>query len=150
MSEKKACPFCRIDTMKNRVLENWGSFFVTLSNPRLMEGHLLVIPHRHVGGLYDLRWDEQAEIFGAVLRLQKKLIAAFSEVWQKPAGCDVSWHTRPFMSQTEISIPEHAHIHLRPRFWQDPYYENVLRYETPVFQPLSSEELTRVSKLLAK
>lgn len=148
MPEEKQCPFCKVNKLRNRIIEYRQNHFVTMSNPRLMEGHLLVIPRAHVGALYKLPLGEQAEVMQTVFRFQRILIEIFSKLWDKPAGCDVSWHTRPFMPQTTLSIPGHAHIHLRPRFWKDPYYEGVLKYETPMFQELSREEAKRIQELL--
>lgn len=146
--EPKKCPFCNVDSEKNRIIwEGWG-IIAMLSNPRLMPGHTLVIPKKHVGALFELSWMRQIIVFWMVFRLQKKIIKVFSEVWGKPAGCDVAWHTRPFMPQTELSIPGHAHVHLRPRFWEDPYYQEVLKHETAVFQPLDPEEKEKYQALL--
>ena len=149
MAEEKGCPFCALDTEAHRVLYTGCEVVVALSDPRLMEGHCLVIPRRHVGALFNLPESAQREALSVALHFQKKLIEAFSSFWGKAAGCDLSVHTRPFMPRTELSIPEHAHIHLRPRFWKDPYYENVLCHETAMFKPLSVEERERFYALFA-
>jgi len=113
-----------------------------------MEGHTLVIPKQHVGALYDVV--NIVSVFKTVFHFQQKIIRVFSERGGWPAGCDVSWHTRPFMPQTELTIPGHAHVHLRPRYWQDPYYEEVLKYETAVFQPLGDKEKAIYQGLLGE
>ncbi len=145
---EKPCPFCTIDAQRNRVIWNGEHTFVSLSAPRLMEGHLLVIPRRHVAAPFYLGESARRELFNIALYYQEKLMEVFAEKWHKPAGCDVSWHTRPFMPRTEISIPGHAHVHLRPRFWRDPYYEEVLKHETDMFTDPSIEELDSMEALL--
>jgi len=150
VAAEKVCPFCIVDESKNRVFYEGARVYATLSNPRLMAGHLLVIPRQHVGAPFELNPTEQQELFDTALRFQKKLIEVFSGIWNKPAGCDLSIHTRPFMPQTELSIPGHVHVHLRPRFWQDPYWGHVLRHEDDVFQPLSPEEQEKIQALLVE
>ena len=43
------------------------------SNPRLMEGHLLVIPKRHVEKLSELNEEERKELFDTVIEYQEKI-----------------------------------------------------------------------------
>ncbi len=114
-----------------------------------MPGHVLVIPKKHVGALFELSWLRAMMIFWTALCLQKKMIKVFAKLYGKPAGCDISLHTRPFMEQTNLSIPGHAHFHLCPRFWRDPYYAAVQKYETGFFQELTEEEKERFRTLLA-
>jgi len=149
MSEQE-CPFCKIETQGVRILWQNRRFVVILSNPRLMAGHTLVIPRRHVGAPFELNIFTQIELLWIVLKWQRKLIRIFSQAWDKPAGCDVSWHTRPFMPQTQLSIPGHAHVHLRPRYWSDPYYEAVLKHETPFFQDAKAAERAQMRDLLGE
>jgi ATP adenylyltransferase len=149
MPEQKKCPFCDVETNKKRILKMGARAFVMLSDPRLMEGHVLVIPNAHVGSLVQLSHGELAELFLTAIDFQEKIKKVFSQLWGKQAGCDLSQHDRGFMPTTQLSVPQHAHIHLRPRYWQDPYYEQVLRHETPVFHPLSEEEQERYHQLLA-
>jgi len=42
------CVFCDINKEKTRLIKNGKNVFIIFSNPRLMEGHLLVVPKRHV------------------------------------------------------------------------------------------------------
>lgn len=145
---EKACPFCNLDAEKNRVLYETDTVVVILSNPRLMPGHVLVIPKVHAGAIFELELAVREDVFETALRFQQKMTRIFSERWGKAAGCDVSWHTRPFMPQTELSVPGHAHVHIRPRYWMDPFYEAVSKHETAVFQPLADEEKEEYQKLL--
>lgn len=150
MTEKK-CPFCNLDTERNRVIDDSRpNVVVILSNPRLMAGHTLVIPRRHADRLSALDPNEREWLFHTAIHYQEKIKRVFTERWGKPAGCDLSQHDRIFMPMTELTIPQHVHIHLRPRYWQDPYYEQVLRHETAVFQPLTQGEKDEFQKLLAE
>jgi len=53
------CPFCNINSEKTRILKDGNFTRVVFSNPRLMPGHLLVIPKRHVEKISDLNKEEQ-------------------------------------------------------------------------------------------
>jgi ATP adenylyltransferase len=145
---KKACRFCHLDRQRNRVLHETPSLFVILSNPRLMPGHALVIPKQHVGAVYDLDPDVREELLSTVLLFQEHMIINFSQRRKKPAGCDVSWHTRPFMPTTALTVPGHAHVHLRPRYFEDPFFHAVSTHETKVFKRVSKAERERYEALL--
>jgi len=138
------CPFCLIQSSAEEegILFKGQHVFVILSSPRLMEGHLLVIPKIHVSELSALTADETGELFGVAIGFQKRL----KELFQ--SGCDLSQHDRPFMPTTRLTVPHHLHIHLKPRTWKDEYYEKVQQYETDLFKDLSSEERGRLWGLL--
>jgi diadenosine tetraphosphate (Ap4A) HIT family hydrolase len=145
---EKVCPFCIVDETRKRVFWEGTTVFATFSNPRLMEGHLLVIPKRHVSAPFELSQGEQGELFSTALRFQKRMIEIYSALWNKGAGCDMSIHTRPFMPQTELAIPGHVHVHLRPRYYADPFWEVVGRHEDEVFETFLPEEMNRVHAVL--
>lgn len=149
MAEQKPCPFCNLDQERNRVICDTGVVLVILSNPRLMPGHTLVIPREHAGAIFELSPFAQQQLILTALSFQKRMIEIFSWIWDKPAGCDLSIHTRPFMPRTQLSIPGHAHIHLRPRHWEDAYYEKVLKHETDFFQVPVDEELAHYQRILS-
>lgn len=148
MPDEKPCGFCCVDRERNRVLREGLFVLVILSNPRLMEGHTLVIPKRHVGAVGSLPWYVRLELFWTVFRFERKIVRAFSRHWGRAVGVDTSWHTRPFMPTTDLTMPGHAHVHLRPRFFKDPFYERVSFHETNVFQWMDSVEKATVQALL--
>lgn len=144
--EQKPCPFCNIGQEKNRILKEGRHVIVILSNPRLMPGHTLVIPRRHVSTLGQLKPAERKELFDTAIAFQEKLI----QVMGKGSGCDWSQHDRPFMPTTQLTIPGHLHIHLRPRKWKDRFYRKVSIHETPLFKRPRRIERERYQKLLAE
>lgn len=139
------CPFCSAKLSKERILYEEKLVFVILSDPRLMEGHTLVIPTRHVSSLAELTEDERRKLFHVAIRFQEKLKKLYPG-----GGCDLSQHDRPFMPTTKLTIPGHIHIHLRPRTWQDGYYERVLMHETGMFGELTRAEMKKFRKLLGE
>jgi len=53
------CVFCEINKEKTRIIEEKEYTLVILSNPRLTEGHLLIIPKRHVEKISELNKEEK-------------------------------------------------------------------------------------------
>ncbi|HKR82082.1 MAG TPA: HIT domain-containing protein [Candidatus Saccharimonadales bacterium] len=135
------CPFCMVDGVRTRTLRDSESARVILSNPRLMKGHLLVVPKRHVERPWELTDIELKEIFSHIHSLQKKLSTIFG------TGCDVRQNYRPFMKQGRLKI-DHLHFHLLPRTFQDALYEKSMKFETDMFADLLDEEANEVRRLL--
>src|SRR5689334_19599682 len=110
------CPFCNLNNETSRLIRETEHVAVILSNPRLMEGHVLVVPKRHVEQPWGLTPSERTELFDTVLDTQHRIIAAFA------TGCDIREHYRPFLPQSRTKI-DHIHFHLHPRELEDALYE---------------------------
>jgi histidine triad (HIT) family protein len=134
------CPFCAID--KSRVLKEGDYVRVILSNPRLMPGHLLVIPKRHVERISELKSEEQEELFRTVVEFQGKILSKLA------SGCDISQHYRPFQEDDRLKVA-HLHIHLQPRKLFDELYENSQVYEKDLFKEMPSKELKRMLRIFS-
>lgn len=98
------CPFCvptedRVAFVTAFAKGIWDAFPVT-------EGHLLVVPHRHVPTWGDLHASEQAAMFDGVNRARALLTEMFG-----PDGFNVGFNEGAAAGQT---IP-HFHIHVIPR-----------------------------------
>ena len=136
------CPFCKILTEQTeQVLKQSEHTFTVLSNPRLMPGHTLVIPKRHVEKMSELSSDERRELFDEALRVEEKILARLAP------GCDMTQHYRPFIPQNDLKV-DHLHIHVRPRHLNDDLYTKVQAREREVFAELSKEECEKYRKLL--
>ena len=128
------CPFCEILQIKKEgIIEERKSVFVILSNPRLMPGHLLIIPKRHVFKLSELSAEEREELFDTVIKFQERIVSEFA------TGCDVRQNYRPFLKQGRLKV-DHVHMHLLPRTFEDEYYQKCQIFEKDVFKELSEEE----------
>jgi len=137
-----ACPFCEIvKNSKERMLAERAHVVVILSNPRLVAGHLLVIPKRHVLKLQELSEEEQKELFDTVLAWQEKIITRIA------SGCDIRQNYRPFIKQNDLKI-DHAHVHLIPRELEDELYQKSTKFEKDIFAPLAENERQKISLLL--
>ena len=134
------CPFCNINLEKTRILKDGNFTRVIFSNPRLMPGHLLVVPKRHVEKISDLDEKERKELFEMIVEFQEKILSRIAP------GCDIRQHYRPFQKQDNLKI-NHLHIHLQPRENFDELYEKSQIFEKDIFKDLQSEELEKMFKI---
>jgi len=134
------CPFCNIYEKKERIIESKEHTFVILSNPRLLPGHLLVIPKRHIEKLSELNEEERKEIFKTVIEYQEKIINKISK------GCDIKQNYRPFLKQSNLKV-DHMHFHLLPREFEDELYKKSQFSERDIFKKVSDEEIEKSSKM---
>ena len=130
------CPFCEIDKTRTRVIQETLHARVILSNPRLMPGHTLVIPKRHIEKPSEFTAEERQEIFNTVLAMQEKIMAVFS------SGCDIRQNCRPFMPQSRVKV-DHVHFHLQPREMEDELYQVSQIHEKQLWQDLAQEEMEK-------
>ncbi len=137
------CPFCSIDKERNRVVKEGRLAFVILSNPRLMPGHTLVIPKRHIERPSDLTVEERKELFDTTLEFQDIILKNIS------SGCDISQHCRPFLPESRLKV-NHVHFHLRPREFKDEFYQKCMVNEAEMFKDLADEEAKRMINILKK
>jgi diadenosine tetraphosphate (Ap4A) HIT family hydrolase len=135
------CPFCTIAT-EERFLKEGTHAYVIFSNPRLMRGHLLVIPKRHVYALSELNEDEKKEIFDLLVEFQTKILSKLS------TGCDVRLNYKPYVKNSRTHV-SHMHFHLLPRSFQDELQEKAEKYKDPLYQDLEESEKSEIAKLLA-
>ncbi|WP_281678982.1 HIT family protein [Synergistes jonesii] len=100
------CIFCRLD---DYVLENDLAYAVFDAMP-VNEGHMLIIPKRHVQNYFDLKPEEEAAIL-ELLHKGKKLI----EEKYSPDGYNFGVNCNSCAGQSVM----HAHMHLIPRYRGD-------------------------------
>jgi diadenosine tetraphosphate (Ap4A) HIT family hydrolase len=137
MSNIETCPFCNL---ADRILLENEHANLFLSNPRKVEGQILVIPKRHIEKPWEMDDKELIAVFSLIKIAQHKLIAEFG------GGVDVKQNYRPFMKQGRVKV-DHIHYHVYPRTNDDELYQQVERHETPLFVELSKEEEARISSL---
>jgi histidine triad (HIT) family protein len=135
------CPFCCIAHEKERVILETPHTIVILSNPYLVEGHLLVIPKRHIEKPWEMTTEERRELFDTVLLMQKRIIEKFS------TGCDIREHYRPFLPQSRVKV-NHIHSHLHPRELEDPLYTKSQIGERELWKDLSEGTTEKIKKIL--
>ena len=97
------CPFCEKNIDKKSIVKKGKTVIVFLSDPRLVKGHLLVVPRRHVEKLSELTKAEQEELFRTVIEYQEKILSLFA------SGCDIRQNYRPFQKQNGLKV-HHLHF----------------------------------------
>lgn len=132
------CPFCDIE--KNRIISQGKYYIVLLSNPRLIPGHTLLVPKRHIEKISQLNKNERIEIFDAVVRLEEKILKTYS------AGCDIRTHFRPFLKQSDVKV-NHLHFHFHPREFEDELYKKSQIGELKMWKKLTKTEKNKFTKL---
>lgn len=113
------------------------------SNPRLMPGHLLVIPKRHVEKLSELNKDELDDLLKTTIKYQEKVIKDLAP------GCDIRQNYRPFIKDGDLKV-SHLHFHVQPRWpdTEDELFTKCQIHEIKLFKPLPITEKNRIEKLL--
>jgi ATP adenylyltransferase len=92
--------------------------FVILNLYPYNNGHLMVVPNRHVPNLASLNADEQAEL----MRLTRHAEIALNEAY-KPQGINVGINLgRP----AGAGVADHLHVHLVPRWNGDTNFMTVV------------------------
>ncbi len=106
MGSTKDCPFCEVH---EPVISNQLAY-VTYDSYPVSNGHLLIIPVRHVADYFDMTQKEKTAVMELVGQgkalLDQKL---------KPDGYNVGINSGSAAGQTVM----HAHVHLIPRYRGD-------------------------------
>jgi len=84
-----------------------GSCYAVFDLFPVNDGHVLVIPKRHVGDYFDLTPDETREVWEMVAEVK-----AFLEKEYNPRGFNVGVNVGEAAGQTI----DHVHIHVIPRY----------------------------------
>jgi ATP adenylyltransferase len=110
------CIFCTPDD--GLTLVRGRLAYVILNLYPYNSGHLMVVPHRHVGSLTDLTDVELTETIGLVRDAERVL----TEVYQ-PHGINVGINLgRP----AGAGVVDHIHVHLVPRWTGDTNFMSVV------------------------
>ena len=121
------CIFCKIikkEIPADIVYED-ENFFAFLDIQPVSDGHILIVPKRHIVWMQDADDGTIAEIF----KLSKKLMLAI----KKGVGCDYVQ-----LSIVGKDIP-HFHIHLIPRYFGD----NLPQFPTKKYKDGESKEVVK-------
>lgn len=102
----ECCPFCNID---EPVLETAFAFAIFDRYP-VTEGHLLLIPRRHVPDYFSLTLEEKRDLDLLILKGKELLDKTY-----QPDGYNIGINNGKAAGQTIF----HLHIHLIPRYMGD-------------------------------
>jgi ATP adenylyltransferase len=102
----KNCPFC-YDNIKDRVVANYTSVVAIQDSYPVTDGHLLIVPKRHMEDYFSMNETEKMDIDVLIMELKNRIIEQDHSV----TGFNIGTNVGEFAGQTIF----HAHIHLIPR-----------------------------------
>ena len=127
------CVFCRIFNQKkdskNYIFKRTKHSFAVLNTFPYNNGHVLIIPNRHVSDLKKLRKEEKEDLY-ALLEYTKDLI----EKILKPTGYNIGLNIG---RAAGAGFPGHLHIHMVPRWMGDMNFMPIASDTKVISQSLS-------------
>ncbi len=136
----KNCAFCG-DEIRNRYIQEEKFSFVILSNPRVVPGHLLIIPKRHVQKFAELTPTETLEMINLLGFYQEKILSKFSK------GTEIRQNYRPYKKDSKIHV-NHFHFHIIPREEADELEKKLDIHKRLFYKELSDKEREKIVKKL--
>jgi len=119
-SEKPAgCVFCKCSIRCDEyVIYEGKSSFVMINRYPYVNGHLMIIPARHIGRIEDLDQAERNEIFALLDTSIKVLKEAMN-----PDGFNIGMNIG---KTAGAGVEEHIHVHVIPRWEGDTNFMSVV------------------------
>ena len=114
------CPFCNLElnTEQTILLENEHCLFTQIPQ-KVLAGSGLIVPREHRETVFDLTPDEWQATYDLLHQVKALLDKQYH-----PDGYNVGWNVRAIGGQ-EIF---HAHLHIIPRFADEPLAGKGIRY----------------------
>lgn len=111
--EKKSnkCPFCDTKDRSELIIFDGNTAYIIANKYPYSNGHLMVVPKRHIKNLEELNKDEDKD----VMLLIKRAIKFLKETFH-PDGFDIGINQGQFSGG---SIVDHLHVHVVPRYKGD-------------------------------
>lgn len=138
---KNYCVFCSPE-IKKRIVQQGKFSFVILSNPRITQGHLLIIPKRHIHKFSELKIRESEEIFKLLGIYQEKVLNKLSK------GTEIRQNYRPYKKDSKTHV-NHFHFHVLPRDENDEIAKKVDIHRKTLYKDLSEKEHKKLLNLLS-
>ncbi|HIA92286.1 TPA: HIT domain-containing protein [Candidatus Saccharibacteria bacterium] len=137
MEQSETCPFDSKDTIgPDRIIRVGLTVISFLSDPKITEAHVLVVPRRHVEPPYSFANNETLEREHEISRLRRIMLRTGFD------GVDVFQKSRPLVAQGHNGTKvDHYHWHVLPSRRGDELYESRLDWSQK--QPLTEEDLEK-------
>ena len=138
MCEKpEGCVFCKRSLRcEDYVLFDGKTCFVMLNRYPYVNGHLMIIPIRHLGDIAGLTVGEREEIFSLVDISVKVLKEAMN-----PQGFNIGMNLG---KAAGAGIAEHVHVHVIPRWAGDTNFMSVVGHVRVIPQDLATTAATLI------
>lgn len=132
--KRSGCLFCSLikdkKDKRNLVLFRAAHHAVILNRYPYNNGHLMIVPKRHMGCLSQLNAKEKAEFFEVLEKTRRALLKAM-----RPQGFNLG------MNITDVAgagIPDHLHWHIVPRWKGDANFMPVVAGTKVISESLES------------
>ncbi len=138
MCEKpEGCVFCKSSLRcEDYVVTEGKTCFVMLNRYPYVNGHLMIIPVRHLDDIAELTPGEREEIFGLVDISVKVLKEAMN-----PQGFNIGMNLG---KAAGAGIAEHVHVHVIPRWEGDTNFMSVVGNVRVIPQDLATTAATLI------
>lgn len=129
--KQEGCVFCKCSTRCDDYIVFEGkTCFVMLNRYPYVNGHLMIIPERHLDDISELTMEERSEIFALLDTSVKVLRDAM-----KPNGFNVGMNLG---KAAGAGIAEHVHVHVIPRWEGDTNFMSVVGHVRVVPEDLAT------------
>lgn len=144
-NEEEFCLFCRVLSLDqkydedNLIVYRGNKVFVILNKYPYNNGHLMIVPNRHVASIEDLNDDELLELF----KTTNMMIKAIKMVYNPDAfnmGANIG-------RDAGAGIEDHFHVHVVPRWRGDTNFMPVLN-NTKVIPQLLRDSYSSLKKAI--
>jgi ATP adenylyltransferase len=140
------CVFCDVQTgdQESLVVFRGQRCFVILNKYPYNNGHLMIVPNRHIGSLKDASEEELCELIGLTQRAEVALTDAYA-----PHGLNMGINIG---KPAGAGVLDHVHLHVVPRWNGDTNYMTVVG-ETRVLPEelvVTAERLRPIFERLAR
>ncbi|MCP4624900.1 MAG: HIT family protein [bacterium] len=102
----KDCPFC-YDNIKDRTVAEQNSFVAIKDSYPVTEGHLLIVPKRHMEDYFSMDETEKRDTDALIMKMKNRIMEKDHTV----TGFNIGTNIGESAGQTIF----HSHIHLIPR-----------------------------------
>ena len=123
-AKEAGCFLCRIQRAgeardpENLVVHRGRTAYLLMNRYPYSVGHLMAVPHRHVGKLGDLTAEERQEVMDLVCRAERLL-----ERVARPQGFNVGINQG---AAAGAGLEDHLHVHVVPRWEGDTNFMPVM------------------------
>ena len=114
-----SCPFCEPEIGRQGIVERSEACLVIDLQHKVLAGSCIIVPKAHRATLFDLTDSEIFSTFQLLRAVKTRLDSELS-----PDGYNVGWNCGPTAGQKI----EHAHLHVIPRFKDEPLAGKGIRF----------------------
>jgi histidine triad (HIT) family protein len=113
------CPYCRLESVRVRFRNELALFIEDTRHQGALEHSGVIVPVEHRPTLFDLTEEEILATF----RLLERVRAWMDEQF-RPQGYNIGWNSGAVAGQHVF----HAHMHVIPRFADEPFAGQGIRF----------------------